>query len=1049
MPALFHLRSFVKRLTLTVAVVLSAAAVCVRAAAGNETIDFARDVRPILSAACFKCHGPDEKERKADLRLDTREGALASTAGPAPFVPGKPAESEALRRINSTDADERMPPANSGKSLTDAQIALLTKWVQQGARWSSHWAFSPPQRPRLPPFMDPQATAGIRNAIDAFVLARLTKEGLSPSAEADKTTLVRRLSLDLIGLPPTIDDVDRFLNDGSPDAYERLVGRLLDSPHYGERWGRHWLDAARYADSDGYEKDKSRQVWFYRDWVIGAHNRDLPYDQFVIEQLAGDLLPNATQDQHVATGFLRNSMINEEGGVHPEQFRMEAMFDRMDAIGKSVLGLTIQCAQCHNHKFDPLTQEGYYRMFAFLNNTHEANIAVYTPEEEQARSDLFRRIREIEADLQHRQPDWPQRMAQWEATASASGTNWTVVEPAVDEISTGGQKYLPLGDGSLLAQGYAPTKHRVKITARTDLQNITAFRLELLTHAELPQGGPGRSVLGTGALTEFEVEAAPADAPDKVEKVKFTRASSDIELPEAPLEAIFDDRSGKPRVTGPAAFAIDGKGETAWGINAGPGRRNQPRNAVFVAEKPIAHAAGAVLNIYLSQNHGGWNSDDNQNCNLGRFRLSITSAADADADPVPAQVREILGVPQEQRTAEQTAAVFSFWRTTVPDWRRENEAIEALWRGHPEGSTQLVLAERVAPRETHLLKRGDFLQPERKIEPGVPGFLHSFAQDLPHNRLGFARWLVDRRSPTTARTIVNRIWQAYFGTGLVATSEDLGSQSEAPSHPELLDWLAVEFMDHGWSLKWLHRLIVDSAAYRQASRVTPESYARDPYNRLLSRGPRFRVEAEVVRDIALAVSGLLNPKLGGPSTFPPAPDFLFLPPTSYGPKIWKQASGPDRYRRAVYTFRYRSVPYPMLQTFDAPNGDFSCVRRARSNTPLQALVTLNEPLFVECAQALALRVLEEGGADDVSRVDYLFRRCFARPATNAERHELVDMLTRQSKHIADGWVDPNVIANSNVNNQVSLPDGATPTQLAAWTLVCRVVLNLDETITKE
>ena len=524
-----------KRPTLTALITLAATAIGARVPADDETIDFARDVRPILSAACFKCHGPDEKERKADLRLDTREGALGSAGGPAPFVAGKPAESEALRRITSADPDERMPPADSGKSLTEAQISLVKTWVEQGARWSSHWAFSPPVRPTLPEFSDAQSTAWIRNPIDAFVLAKLNQEKLSPSSEADKTTLVRRMWLDLLGLPPAVEEIDRFLADGSSDAYDRLVSRLLDSPHYGERWGRQWLDAARYADSDGYEKDKSRQVWFYRDWVIGAFNRDLPYNQFVVEQLAGDLLADATQDQRVATGFLRNSMINEEGGVDPEQFRMEAMFDRMDAIGKSVLGLTIQCAQCHNHKFDPLTQEEYYRMFAFLNNAHEANIAAYTPEEEKTRSDLFRHIKEIEADLQHRHPDWPQRMAEWETAAAANQLQWTVIEPTVDEISTGGQKYLPLGDGSLLAQGYAPTKHRVKITAKTDLQNITAFRLELLTHADLPLGGPGRSILGTGALTEFEVEAAPADAPDKIEKVKFTRASSDIELPEARL----------------------------------------------------------------------------------------------------------------------------------------------------------------------------------------------------------------------------------------------------------------------------------------------------------------------------------------------------------------------------------------------------------------------------------------------------------------------------------------------------------------------------------
>jgi hypothetical protein len=880
-------------------------------------------------------------------------------------------------------------------------------------------------------------------------LARLEKEGLSPAAEADRVTLLRRLSLDLIGLPPTVEEVDAFLKDKSQNAYEKQVERLLQSPHYGERWGRHWLDAARYADSDGYEKDKSRQVWFYRDWVINALNRNLPYDQFVIEQLAGDLLPHPTQDQLAATGFLRNSMINEEGGIDPEQFRMESMFDRMDAIGKSILGVTIQCAQCHNHKYDPLTQEEYYRIFAFLNSSHEANIAVYTPEQEMKRAEVFRRIREIEAELQHRRPDWQERMSEWEETVKAGQPDWVVVQPAVEDISTGGQKYLPLKDGSFLAQGYAPTKHRVKMTVRTGLQNITAFRLELLNDPNLPLGGPGRSVKGTGALTEFEVEAAPADEPEKTAKVKLAKATADIALPEAPLEAIFNDKTEVRRVTGPVEFAIDGKEETAWGIDAGPVRRNQPRKAVFTAETPLVNPAGTLLTFYLSQKHGGWNSDDNQNHNLGRFRLSITTTPGANADPLPQNVRDVLSVPRAQRNLAQVQTVFGYWRTTVPEWREANAKVEELWRQLPEGSSQLVLQAREDERETHILARGDFLKPGKPVSPGVPAFLHPLPQDAPPTRLTFARWLVDRNSPTTARALVNRLWQTYFGIGLVSTSEDLGKQSEPPSHPELLDWLAVEFMDRGWSLKAMHRLIVTSATYRQSSRVTPELYERDPYNRLLARGPRFRVEGEVVRDIALAASGLLNPRIGGPSVYPPAPDFLFLPPASYGPKNWYEEKGENRYRRAIYTFRYRSVPYPVLQTFDAPNGDISCVRRVRSNTPLQALTTLNEPLFLESAQALAERTLREGGETDVKRLSYAFRRCLSREPTGPEAAELLSLLNKQKQRLAEGWLSPWDLSGFDPAKPPSLPKGATPAQLAAWTAVSRVLLNLDETITKE
>jgi hypothetical protein len=451
----------------------------------------------------------------------------------------------------------------------------------------------------------------------------------------------------------------------------------------------------------------------------------------------------------------------------------------------------------------------------------------------------------------------------------------------------------------------------------------------------------------------------------------------------------------------------------------------------------------------LQQNHGGWNSDDNQNCNLGRIRLSITTKADTAADPLPQAVREILAIPADQRSAAHTATVFGYWRTTVSEWKEANDQIEALWRQHPQGSSQLVLSERQSARTTHMLQRGDFLKPGKPVGPGVPAFLHPLPPGAPVDRLAFARWLVDRNAPTTARAIVNRVWQADFGIGLVSTSEDLGIQSESPSHPELLDWLAVEFMERGWSLKALHRTIVMSATYRQASRVSPELQARDPYNRVLARGPRFRVDAEVVRDIALAVSGLLNDQVGGPSVFPPAPEFLFQPPTSYGPKVWKESQGADRYRRALYTFRYRSVPYPALQVFDAPNGDFSCVRRTRSNTPLQALTTLNETIFLECARALATRAMSEGGASDLSRATYVFRRAVSRRPTEKESDALLNLLHRQERRFSEGLANPAELFPTKTTDFAKLPEGTTSAQLAAWTAVSRVLLNLDETITKE
>ncbi|MBS1875466.1 MAG: PSD1 domain-containing protein [Acidobacteria bacterium] len=1009
------------------------------AALAQSRVDFARDIQPVFAKSCYACHS--EKRQMAGLRLDSRASVLAKSV-----QPGKSAASELYRRVAGIGDQARMP---MGGKLDPADIERVRQWIDQGAEWpeslagarATHWGFTPPVRAAIP--------KGAASPIDAFILARLAKEGLKPAPEASRPTLLRRLSLDLTGLPPTPAEIDAFLRDTQPGAYERQVDRLLASPHYGERQARTWLDGARYADSDGFEKDKQRQVWFYRDWVINAFNRNMPYDRFIIEQIAGDLLPNATQDQIVATGFLRNAMTNEEGGIDPEQFRMEAMFDRMDAIGKGILGVTIQCAQCHNHKFDPLKQEEYYRMFAFLNDSHEANIAVYTPPEQMKRADILRETRELEGGLEHRTPDWADRMAQWEYTVRNPAAHWTIVRPEVDDISTGGQKYLPMEDGSFLAQGYAPTKHTVKLTVKTDLKNIAAFRLELLKDANLPRGGPGRSVDGTLALTEFRVEAAPASDPTKPVAVTIARATADVNPAETPLDPLYSDKSDRRRVTGPVTFAIDGKEETAWGIDSGPGDRNQPRKAVFNAAAPIANEGGVILTFYLKQNHGGWNSDDNQNNNLGRFRLSITSDPDAVADPLPANVRSIIAKPRAERTPAEQQAVFHYWRTTVPEWKPVNDRIAALWRDYPEGSTQLVYARRDTPRETHILARGDFLKPAALVTPGVPAFLNPLPAGDPPTRLTFAKWMVDRRSPTTARSFVNRLWQAYFGIGIVATAENFGTQAEAPSHPELLDWLAVEFMESGWDVKHMARLIVTSDAYKRSSAATPELTAQDPYNRLLARGPRFRVDAEVVRDIALAASGLLNGKVGGPSVFPPAPAFLFVAPASYSPKVWIESKGDEKYRRALYTFRYRSVPYPALQTFDAPNGETSCVRRGRSNTPLQALTLLNEPVFLDAARALATLTLREGGATDQQRFAYAFRRCTGRQPDASDGRVILPFLEKQKQRLRDGWLSALDLAGLDDAAKSALPKGATPVDAAAWTAVSRVLLNLDETITKE
>ncbi len=954
------------------------------------------------------------------------------------IIPGRASDSIVYQRVAGLGDNARMP---MGGKLSPDQIEKIRTWIDQGADWpqtsiaptKKHWAFIAPVRPRTPKV---EQAKWLSNPIDAFVLARLETEKLAPSPEADRVTLLRRLSLDLIGLPPTPEEIDAFINDPSPRSYEKQVDRLLASPHYGERWARVWLDAARYADSDGFEKDKARQVWFYRDWVINAMNRDLSYDQFVIRQIAGDLLPNATQDDRVATGFLRNSMLNEEGGIDPEQFRMEALFDRMEAIGKGVLGVTVQCAQCHTHKFDPIKHEDYYRMLAFLNDSDEANAAVYTPPDEMKVAEIFRRTAELEAGLRHHTSDWETQMAAWEKAQTGTQPQWTTLNFPDEELSSGGQKLIRMDDGSFLAQGDPGINNNQKFTANTKLEKITAIQLEMLTDANLPRGGPGRGINGMFALTEFGVEAKPlnADAAVKPAKVRIASATADVNPPSTPLPEPLQSKGKPVKVTGPIEFAIDGKNTTAWGIDVGPGLRNQPRKAVFRFAEPIAFPGGVTLIVNLNQSHGG---GDFYNNNLGRFRLSVTGAPDAVADPLPKAVRDVLAVPRERRSPAQVQTIFRYWRTTVPAWHDTNEKIAGLWRDYPEGNSQLLVQLRETPRQTHVLTRGDYTKPAAEVRPGVPAFLNPIPPGAPMNRLMFAKWMVSRDSPTTARSYVNRVWQNFFGTGIVATSEDLGTQSEAPSHPELLDWLAVEFMDNGWSMKRLSRTIVLSSTYRQSSRITPDLYTRDPYNRLLARGPRFRVDAEVVRDIALAASGLLNPAVGGPSVYPPAPDFLFHRPVSYSNKDWFTSEGPGRYRRALYTFRYRSVPYPMLQTFDAPSGESSCVRRARSNTPLQALTTLNEPLFLEAARELAARTLRDGGADDTQRVRYAFRRCVGRAPGGTETAELLSLLKNEERRFTESGRDAAQFS------------GAADPNKAAWTAVSRVLLNLDETITKE
>jgi hypothetical protein len=909
---------------------------------------------------------------------------------------------------------------------------------------TKHWAFVAPVRPTLPTVKN---KAWVRNPIDSFILARLEQEHLTPSPEANKTTLLRRVSLDLTGLPPTLAEVDAFLADKSPNAYEKVVEHLLSSPHYGERWGRWWLDVARYADTNGFEKDLPRSIWPYRDWVINAFNQNKPFDQFTIEQLAGDLLPNATLDNKIATGFLRNSMRNEEGGVEPEQFRTEEILDRVDTVGKAFLGLTINCAQCHTHKYDPIKHDEYYKFFAFLNNDDEPLTEVPSEEVLLKRAEITAKIATIEERWIANDTGFRQRFAAWETNAKRFSDQWFPLDIAsfYSDRAKLDERY---DDHSVRVESYRYPEAYFTVTAHTKLTNITGLKLELLTDHKLPKNGPGVSEDGTLVLSELTLEASPLEHPEQTQKIVFRQCSSDFE-----------------RADAPAKLAIDGDRKTGWNSDAGAGRRNQNRHLVFTAQTPFGFANGTKLQIKLYNEAGKVQI-------IGRFRLFVTDAPQPQADSLPPQIRQIVSLSPAQRTPRQQRELLTHYFSVDPNCAAAQQEIAQALDGWPDATTTLTLVARFKPRETRIFRRGDWQRPEAIVQPDTPAVLHPFPQNAPRNRLGFAQWLVDKNNPLTARVIVNRIWQQYFGQGLVTTPEDFGTRCEKPSHPELLDWLAVEFMnaERGtrkseekpksseqnlpttdyrlpttWNIKNVHRLIVNSATYRQASKITPQLQDKDPGNKWLAHAPRLRVEAEIVRDISLAAAGLLSRKLGGPSVFPLLPEgVLGLSYANFGK--WEFSTGENHFRRGLYTFWKRSVPYPNLSVFDQPSADFACTRRVRSNTPLQALTTLNDQTFLEAAQGLALRVWKEAGATERDKMIYAFRLCTSRRPDAFELQQLLTLLHDQQAYFKGRTAAAVYVSAPDLKN---LPEGVDLHEVAPWTMVARVLLNLDETITKE
>jgi hypothetical protein len=989
----------------------------------GQPVDFNEQVRPILAAHCFKCHGPDEKARKAKLRLDVADGAVKPAgSGERPIVPGRPDESELVRRIFAEDESERMPPPEAKLPLSEGDRKVLKQWVADGAKYEAHWAFRMPVRPIVPAVRDP---AWVKNPIDAFVLARLDAAGRRPSPEADRAALLRRVSLDLVGLPPTTEELDGFLADRAPDAYERQVDRLLASPRYGERWARRWLDLARYADTNGYEKDRQRSVWPYRDWVIRALNADVPFDRFTIEQLAGDMLGGAGVAQQVATGFHRNTMLNEEGGIDPLEFRFYAMTDRVATTATVWLGLTLGCAQCHTHKFDPIPQREYYQFMALLNNADEPELAVSSAAVARRRRELEARIAALEADLPNKIPiegrgessdaAWlakarrehlERRFQEWLGRASADAVRWTSLEPA---RATSNLPHLVIEpDGSILASGDQTKRDVYTIQFRTSLRRITAIRLETLRDPSLPSGGPGR-VFYEGAPGDFFLS-----------ELRVTAGGKPVVLASA--------SSSNPKDRKAAAAAIDGDPQTGW--TRGGGASDEPR-AVFRLTTPLEPTGALELELLFERYHAA---------GLGRFRISATSdPRPTDPSETPAPIEALLNKTASARTPGELEQLRRYYLSLAPELGREREAIAELKKQIPRDPTTLVMKERPPenPRPTFVHRRGEFLQPGERALPGVLSILAAKSADAPRDRLGLARWLVSGANPLTGRVTMNRQWAAFFGRGLVRTVEDFGYQGERPTHPELLDWLALELLEQRWSMKVMHRLLVTSAAYRQTSRVTPELLSRDPENRLLGRGPRVRLEAEIIRDSVLRASGLLTERLGGPSIFPPQPPGV-TSEGAYGPLAWNVSQGPDRYRRGLYTFSKRTAPYATFGTFDAPSGEICVARRDVSNSPLQALALLNDTVFEEGAQALG-RIMAAAPGSVEERVGDLVRRCLSRRPRPDELATLVPFFRRQEERLKRKELDAGKIAGSLAGDAI---------ERAAWTLLARAILNLDEAVTK-
>lgn len=1002
-----------------------------------ETVDFDRDIRPILSNTCYTCHGPDANKRATELRFDVEENLFGEHDEPV-VVRGKPDESALIARITSGDPDYRMPPVDEKQQLSPKQIELLKLWVEQGAPYLGHWSYQTVVRPELPKV---EPAYWPRNGIDHFSLNRMIEHKLKPSERASKETLIRRVTLDLIGLPPTLKEVDAFLADDSPEAFEKVVDRLLASERFGEHFATGWLDAARYADSNGYQQDRTRTLWPWRDWVIRAFNSNMPFDKFTIEQLAGDQLENPSTDQLVATGFHRNHMLNGEGGRIAEESRVEYVMNRVETTGAVWLGLTVGCARCHDHKYDPISQREFYQFYSYFNSIDEsgrvdaggnANPVMPVPTKEQSarKVELGKQLADSQKNL--RAATTAERQRAWEEktlTAFSKGDRppvWELLKPE-RFVSEQGQTMTLQGDGSMLLTGKNPRNDNYEIEFLAGSSGITGIRIEAVPHPEFTKGGFARSDSGNFVLTDFSVEAKRS----KEEKFSAVKVAS--------AKASFEQGGWK------IAGSFDGNAKTGWAV-LNPANMKIPRRAVYVFDKPVGGSEGTSLIVRMKH------ESPHPFHNLSRFRILVTTEPEPKLDSSDggreALVRALKVEPAKRNDAQKKLVAEEF-RKRSPEVVAAQKKVDGVKGQQSSLDKQIVrtmvMRERKDPRETFVLNRGVWDQPleDQPIQPGTPDCLPGLPENAPKNRLALAAWVVSKENPLTPRVVVNRYWQHFFGVGLVTTVEDFGSQGERPSHPWLLDWLAAEFVESGWDVKHMLKLIVMSATYQQSSKATPAMLEVDSSNQWLARGARFRLTSHAIRDQALMVSGLLVNKLGGPPVKPYQPLGIWSD-LSLGKIKYVQDHGESLYRRTTYTFWRRASAPTML--FDVASRQVCKVRTSRTNTPLHALVLMNDDTYVEASRKLAERTMLEGGASDSDRLTHGFCLATCRRPSESERAVLFDVLNKVRSDYADDSKKVDALLSrgeSPVNEKLNR------SELASFAAVMNMILNLDEVITKE